>query len=234
MQEHIAEYGFKAYRDKDLAQDMIAYREAHPDDFDANMALISIENPDSMYGMTRANRARLENLNKKIGVNDYIKNHEGFIEERGGFSRKNDVYTNDTGARNVAEFIRTHNTITPEEKADAINREIELTNSYNTLKKKHIERQESLSEKVRDIMLDSDIKRSSSNIINRAGGLFGLLKGKTVSAYKNLDESIYRNKEDKLLNNINNVPDNVLYDRFADSIDQAANDGNTLFNFRYY
>ena len=83
MQEHIAEYGFKAYRDKDLAQDMIAYREAHPDDFDANMALISIENPDSMYGMTRANRARLENLNKKFGVNDYIKNHEGFIEERG-------------------------------------------------------------------------------------------------------------------------------------------------------
>ena len=231
--EKLAGYGFSAYKDKNEARDAIWLKEQNPGAFGPELYLASIGKTDDDYSGVKINNDQLALLDKKWDINEYIKSHPGYIEERPGYTKKKDVYMTPEGAKGVASYILGKSKATDDDMASAVKKELDIQQSIDALKARHIERQESLAEKVRDKLTNYEVSKNMT-LPGRVVGIKDFIQGKVMSGAKSLDESIYRHKLDNKLHNMEKAPLDVTGRRFAEAIDAAVDDNNELFSFRYY
>ncbi len=232
MEKESADYGFKAFRDRGEAVDLIA----GGNNFESAMALDDITNTDYDYGFTYNKRRALKKLDKE-GLSEAIKNSDGFIEEAPGYTRKPDIYTTPEGAATASKFIREE--ILPEYKDNesdmesALQNELEYSSRINRLKEKHLIKRDDIESDIADANLDYRTTRDA-DLLSRVHGNVSKVNEVVGHGRLALDESLYRHKINHYKKKMADVPNNVMYTRFADAIDKSVDDGNELFNFRYY
>lgn len=232
MDKEALSYGFKAYPDRETAVELI------PDsnDFAAQYALSQLENTDYDYGFSYKNRKALNKLNK-IGLKDAIKSSPGFIEEYPGHTKVPDIYATPEGAARASEFIRYE--ILPKYDSlnsdlnSAIKQELQYTKKINESRESYNEKKQKLQNQIADSVLDFQTTRDA-DLFNRIRGRASQLRGKIDEAKLSLNESLYRHAIDRYKKKISDVPDSVMYSRFADAIDNSLADDNELYSFRYY
>lgn len=225
----IADYGFKAFKDRDSAMDLLTADR----DTSTEMALNNMAATDFDYGFSYKNRDALDKL-KELGLSEAIKKSRGFVEEAPGYRKKvPDIYTTPEGAAAASSFIR--RSLLPE--ADALERDMGVADAVAKKYQKKIGEAESQffrrDDSIRRKLADDIILRqvSDGKPIQTA-----IADGKRWfdSKHLGLNEALYRHRIDKYKDKMSDVPDSVLYKRFADAIDAGVADGNTLFAFRDY
>jgi hypothetical protein len=232
MEKESADYGFKAFQDRDQAVDLIADK----NDFDSAMALDDITNTDYDYGFPYMKRGPLKKLDRK-GLGDAIEESDGFVEKADGYTRKPDIYATPEGAMAASRFIREE--ILPKyedndtDVAEALENEIDYSNRINALKEQHIVKQDDIRSRIDDAKLNYKTTRDA-DFFNRIRGDVSKVQGLFNQGRLGLDESVYRHRIDHYKKKMADVPDNVMYTRFANAIDKSVADGNELYDFRYY
>lgn len=232
MEKDAVDYGFKAFADRDQAVDLIADR----DNFDSAMALDEITNTDYDYGFPYKNRRKLKGLDRK-GLGKVIQESSGFIEKAPGYTRKPDIYATPEGAAQASQFIREEILPQYEDLSDnteaALKNELKYTDRINKARELYNIKKTNLQQDIEDANLDYRASRGA-RLYDRIRGDAAKIMGAVDKGRLALNDVVYRNQIDHYKKKISDVPEDVMYSRFADAIDRSLLDDNELYSFRYY
>jgi hypothetical protein len=232
MEKDALDYGFKTFPDREQAVSLIADR----DNFDSAMALDEITSTDYDYGFPYADRGKLKKLDRK-GLGKSIAESSGFIEKAPGYTRKPDIYATPEGAARASQFIREEILPQYEDLSDdtegALKNELKYTDRINRTRELYNIKKSNLEQNIES----ADLNYGAS----RGAGFYDRIRGDAQKLLRTADkgrlalnDAVYRNKIDYYKKKIADVPEDVMYSRFADAIDRSLLDHNELYDFRYY